>query len=157
LSRLKDTIFNIDIKLFFKLKAYLKTEPSFLLKAITMLLYTRISRKYGCFIGYKSVVPSSTIFPHSLFGVFISSNAILGEKCTIFHHVTIGSNSYIASGSFDAPELGDQCYIGAGAKIIGDVKLGDNCIVGANAVVVKDIPSNHLVVSERSRIIERKA
>jgi serine O-acetyltransferase len=44
------------------------------------------------------------------------------------------------------PTLGDNVYIGAGAKIIGAIKLGDDVVVGANAVVTKDVPGQSLAV-----------
>ena len=54
-----------------------------------------------------------------------------------------------------APEIGDNCYIGAGAKIIGNIVIGDNVKIGANCVAVEDIPNNCTVVLEKSRIIRR--
>ncbi|MDP0017013.1 DapH/DapD/GlmU-related protein [Glaesserella parasuis] len=42
--------------------------------------------------------------------------------------------------------IGNNCIIGAGAKILGDLTIGDNCVIGANAVITKDIPDNCTVV-----------
>ena len=39
-------------------------------------------------------------------------------------------------------EIGDNVFIGAGVKILYDVKVGDNVIIAAGALVNKDIPSN---------------
>ena len=47
-------------------------------------------------------------------------------------------------------------YIGAGAKIIGNVKIGNNCRIGANCVVTEDIPDNATVVLEHPRVIVRQ-
>ena len=71
----------------------------------------------------------------------------------IFQQVTIGSNTLIDADDAGAPTIGDNCYIGAGAKIIGSVRVGDNCRIGANAVVYKDVPPNSTVVSGEMRII----
>ena len=49
----------------------------------------------------------------------------------------------------------NNVYIGAGAKIIGDVKIEDNCKIGANAVVIKDIKRGEIVISKQT-IIEKK-
>ena len=63
-------------------------------------------------------------------------------------------NLYIKeSKGFGAPVIGDNVYIGAGAKIIGRVKIGDNVRIGANVVVTIDIPSNCTVVGGVPRII----
>jgi len=55
-----------------------------------------------------------------------------------------------------APKIGDNCYIGAGAKIIGNIVVGNNVRIGANAVVVEDIPDNSVVVMEKPRIIQKE-
>ena len=54
-----------------------------------------------------------------------------------------------------APTIGDNVYIGAGAKIIGGIKIGNNVRIGANAVVFTDIPDNCTVVAASGRIIEK--
>ena len=87
--------------------------------------------------------------PHGLYGIIISKNAVIGEKCTIFHQVTIGE------GKGGAPKIGDNCCIGAGAKIVGKIRVGNNVRIGANCVVVEDIPDNCTVVLEKPRIIRR--
>lgn len=45
-----------------------------------------------------------------------------------------------------APVLGDNVYIGCGAKLIGNIKVGDRARIGANCIVVKDVPSNSVTV-----------
>lgn len=54
------------------------------------------------------------------------------------------------------PVIGNNCVLGAGAKIIGGVHVGNNVHIGANAVVVEDVPDNSTVVLEKSRIIVRE-
>lgn len=44
-------------------------------------------------------------------------------------------------------------YIGAGAKLIGNIKIGDNVKIGANCIVVEDVPDGSTVVMEKPRII----
>lgn len=51
------------------------------------------------------------------------------------------------------PTIGNNVFIGAGAKIIGAVKLGNNIIVGANAVVTKDVPDGAIVGGVPAKII----
>ena len=89
-------------------------------------------------------------FPHGLYGIIISKNTKLGYNCTIFHQVTIGQ------GKNGAPTIGNNCYIGAGAKIVGDITIGDNVNIGANCIVVEDIPDNSTVVMNKPRVIIKK-
>ncbi len=91
-------------------------------------------------------------FPHGERGVFISKNSTIGRNCVIFQQVTIGSNTLRGSNT-GSPTIGDNCYIGAGAKIIGNVRVGNNCRIGANACVYKDMPDNSVAVCAPTRII----
>lgn len=93
--------------------------------------------------------------PHGFYGIFISKKAELGKNCTIFQQVTIGVNDLENSKKKGAPIIGDNCLIGAGAKIIGGVKIGNNVRIGANAIVVEDIPDNCTVVMHKSTIKKR--
>ena len=51
--------------------------------------------------------------------------------------------------------IGDNCYIGLGAKIFGSVKIGNNVIIGANSVVTKDIPDNCVVGGIPAKVIKQ--
>ena len=52
--------------------------------------------------------------------------------------------------------VGDNCYFGLGAKILGSVTIGDNVTVGAMSIVTHDIPDNAIVVGAPARIIKVK-
>lgn len=119
--------------------------------------YYVIHNRYGCFIPPRLALPQSTVFPHGLYGIFISERAKIGAGCTIFQYVTIGSNTLADSAGGGAPVIGDNVYIGAGAKIIGNVHVGNNVRIGANAVVTKDVPDNATVVLPGVRVILHEA
>ena len=70
----------------------------------------------------EEISPFAT--PHGLAGIFISYGARVGQGCTVYHQVTIGSNTLPDSRGQGAPVIGDNVYIGAGAKIIGGVTAG---------------------------------
>lgn len=109
---------------------------------------------YGCFIPLKAKIGERVVFRHAMFGIFLSSSTEIGNDVVIFHQVTIGSNfdTHLDPG---APKIGNNVFIGCGAKIIGKVTIGDHVNIGSNAVVVNDIPPNSTVVCEKSRIISR--
>lgn len=79
----------------------------------------------------------------------ISHNAVIGANCTIFHQATIGE------GKGGAPVIGDNVLIGAGAKIIGNVRIGSNSKIGVNAVVVHDVPENSIVTTPEGVAVVR--
>ncbi len=118
--------------------------------------YNKICLRNNSFIPISAQIGDNIIFPHGIAGIFISQKAIIGDNCVIFHQVTIGSNNLKDSSGYGAPIIGNNVYIGAGAKIIGNVKIGDNVRIGANAVIVNDIPPNSTAVLDNPRVILHK-
>lgn len=82
--------------------------------------------------------------PH-LNGIYIHCNVTIGENCTILQQVTIGANEHKLDFKA-APQIGNRVYIGAGAKIIGNITIEDDVRIGANAVVTKNVPQGKTVV-----------
>lgn len=113
----------------------------------------RLQQKYNCFIPINADIDERIIFPHEMYGIFISQGAKIGKNCVMFHQTTIGSNNIKDSKNIGTPVIGDNCYIGAGAKVIGNVKIGNNVRIGANCCVSTDIPDNATVVCGDNRII----
>jgi len=88
--------------------------------------------------------------PHPT-GVVIHQDAKIGPGCMIMQQVTLGQ---LATGG--APIIGSGVYIGAGAKLLGEITIGDNARIGANAVVLCDLPPNSTAVGVPARIIQRE-
>lgn len=65
-------------------------------------------------------------------GIVVNSCARVGKNCTLHGQNCIGNDGY----SDDAPVMGDNVTLGAGASVIGAVRLADGITVGAGAVVV---------------------
>lgn len=118
--------------------------------------YIDYFNKHNSYVGLNTTFKGIPCLPHGFNGIFISDKAVIGRNSVIFQGVTIGSNTLENTKSNGSPVIGDNCYIGAGAKIIGNVKIGDNVRIGANAVVTCDVPSNSTVVLEKPRIITKK-
>ncbi|MGO4574247.1 serine O-acetyltransferase [Microvirga sp. 2TAF3] len=99
------------------------------------------------FIRTEDIGPG--LFIQHGFSTIIAAKSI-GSNCWINQQVTIGY-----SNETDAPVIGNNVRITAGAKVIGNVTVGDNVIIGANAVVVKDVPANCTVVGIPAYIVRR--
>ncbi len=110
----------------------------------------------------------ATILYKPLFSLLISTKEIGGGLfiqhgfCTIISAKKIGSNCWINQGVTlgytnvtDAPVIGDNVKIYAGAKVLGAVEVGNNCIIGANAVVVKNVEENSIVGGVPARYIKK--
>ena len=93
-------------------------------------------------VSIAAQIDKSTVFYHRGIGCVVHPNAIIGEKCKIFQGVTLGSKWSKGVCQGEAPQIGNNVMIGAGAVILGDICIGDNAIIGANAVVVSDVPAN---------------
>lgn len=93
----------------------------------------------------------SVCLPHP-YGIIIHSKAIIGERVTIMQQVTIGGKDV---GENVAPVIGDDVYIGAGAKVLGGLHIGNGATIGANAVVTRDVPARATVVGA-NRVIPRE-
>jgi serine O-acetyltransferase len=86
-------------------------------------------------------------------GIVVSGYAKFGNNCRIRNGVVIGLKNLE---SISAPVFGNNVDIGAGAKILGDIKIGNNVIIGANAVVISDVPDNSIAVGVPAVIKSRK-
>ena len=84
-------------------------------------------------------------------GIILHSDVKMGENCSIGPGVLIGTRGL---GNTGVPVIGNNVYIGSGAKILGGIKIGDNVKVGANAVVLSDIPDGATAAGIPAKIIK---
>lgn len=121
-----------------------------LLGTLVFFVSMHYEYKYGIDMKRGSSVGAGFYIGH-FGGIVISSSAMIGSNCNISQGVTIG-----VSGEGDrrgVPVIGNNVYMGAGAKLIGGIKVGDNVIIGANAVVTRDVPDGAIVVGIPAKVI----
>jgi serine O-acetyltransferase len=80
-------------------------------------------------------------------GVVIVASRI-GRNCSVIANVTVGMRNEYAF-----PEIGNDVFIGAGARVLGNIKIGDGAKIGANAVVIQDVPAGATVVGIPAHVI----
>ncbi len=107
----------------------------------------------GIEIHPGAAIGKSFFVDHGM-GVVIGETSVIGNNVTLFQGVTLGGTGKERGKRH--PTIGDNVVIGAGAKILGNVKIGDNVQVGANAVVVKDVPDNSTVVGVPGRVVRKE-
>jgi serine O-acetyltransferase len=113
------------------------------------MLFNKLNVVLGrCIIGRGAQFGPGFVLVHS-YGVVINSRVQGGRNVTLEHLVTIGAEKD------ESPVLGDDVFVGAGAKIIGAVRIGSRVRIGANAVVVDDIPDGATAVGIPARIVRR--
>lgn len=82
--------------------------------------------------------------------IVINPKARLGDFCTLNPMIIIGHKRE----GDNAPQIGNNVFIGAGAKIIGDIKIGNNVIIAPNTNIVKNIDNGSVVVGASFTIIK---
>ncbi len=92
-------------------------------------------------------------------GLYIGHTGVIRISPTVKagKNLSIGTGVFIASkgnGVQGVPILGDNVYIGVGAKVLGPIQIGNNVRIGANAVVIKNVSSNVTVVGIPAYIVE---
>ncbi len=154
LNVIRKLFFNSTHKFWIFRKRYLGARSKYL-KRYYLLRCSRILKKFNADISVTDdILPFET--PHGLTGIFVSGLASVGENCTIYQHVTIGSNRLPESPHYGAPQIGNDVFIGAGAVLIGNITIGDHVRIGVNAAVAVDVPSGSTVVSQKPRILSRE-
>ncbi len=157
-SKLRSFLYRKQGKAYFwKLRERGKASRSPLTRWYCRRAYQKLMNRNNADISFGCQMDGIPTFPHGFSGIFVSEGAKIGKNCVIFHQVTIGSNTIPGSAGQGFPTLGDNVYIGCGAKIIGNVKIGSNVRIGANCVVTRDVPDNATVVLEKPRVIVRDA
>jgi serine O-acetyltransferase len=111
------------------------------------IFFYRLNASIGhAIIGRDAEIGPGFVILHSI-GVVINSSVRAGSNLTIENGVTIGSEKN------QNPILGDNVFIGAGAKIIGAVVIGSDVKIGANAVVIHDLPDGATAVGVPARVV----
>jgi serine O-acetyltransferase len=105
----------------------------------------------NCIIGRGAEFGSGLVLIHAT-GTVINGRVRGGSNVYIEHQVTIGET---VRGT-PSPIIGNNVFIGAGAKIIGPVTIGDGARVGANAVVAHDVEPYTTVIGIPARVVRRR-
>ena len=112
------------------------------------LIFSKVNEIFNhLVIGRNASFGPGLVLVHT-FGIVINSDVKAGENVIIEHGVTLGAEKKLS------PTLGNNIFIGAGAKVLGGIKVGNNVKIGANAVVVKDVPDNVTVVGVPAQIVK---
>lgn len=106
----------------------------------------------GCVIGKNAEFDAGLVLMHPV-GIVINGGVKGGRNIVIESGVVIGS---ARNGlPVEVPKLGNNIFIGAGAKVLGGITIGDNVKIGANSVVIRDVPSGATVVGIPGRIVRK--
>lgn len=85
--------------------------------------------------------------------VVIGETSIVGDDVTLYQGVTLGGTGKEQGKRH--PTIGNNVVIGAGAKVLGNIRIGDNCRVGAGSVILRNVPHDSTVVGVPGHVILR--
>lgn len=146
---------SFKITFWFRIGQYLRLRNDFVSKILygfVCLIYKHYQFLTGIQLPLSVNVGAGLVFSHYSC-IIINGSTTIGDNCTIFQGVTIGS---VRGAKGGVPVIGDNVVISSGAKIIGNVRVGNNVMIGAGAVVVSDIPDNAVAVGVPAKVISYK-
>lgn len=106
---------------------------------------SQVSRFFtGIEIHPGAVIGKGFFIDHGM-GIVIGETAVIGDNVMLYHQVTLGGTGN-EKGVKRHPTVEDNCIIGTGAKLLGNITIGKGSKVGANSVVLSSVPENATVV-----------
>lgn len=154
----KDPAINSNVELFFNypgLMALVNYRIAHRIHKIGFRVLARIIMGITGFITNVDIHPAAQIgrrvFIDHAIGVVIGETAEVGNDVMIYQGVTLGGTSLNKVKRH--PTIEDGVVIGAGAKILGNIRVGANAKIGANSVVIKDVPKDCTAVGIPARVI----
>ena len=121
-----------------------------------LLFLARLISQIARFLTGIEIHPGATLGAGILIdqgmGVVIGETAELGDRITIYHGTTLGGTG--KEKGKRQPTVGDNVVIGAGSKVLGNIKIGSNSKIGANSVVLDDVPEGATVVGIPGKVVK---
>jgi serine O-acetyltransferase len=119
-------------------------------KDFALYLQSLVSRFLQVDIHPAAEIGKGVMFDHAT-GIVIGETAVIGDNCSMLHGVTLGGTGNERGDRH--PKIGRGVMIGAGAKILGNIKVGDCVRVAAGSVVLNDVPPRRTVAGVPAREI----
>ena len=119
-------------------------------KDLAYFFQSRISEVFGIDIHPAAVIGKGIMIDHA-HSIVIGETAVVGNNVSMLHSVTLGG-----TGKQDDdrhPKIGDGVLIGAGAKVLGNIKVGHCSRIAAGSVVLHDVPPCKTVAGVPAKIV----
>jgi serine O-acetyltransferase len=119
-------------------------------KDIALYLQMRGSELFSVDIHPGARVGKGIMFDHA-HAIVIGETAVVGDDVSMLHSVTLGGTG--KEGGDRHPKIGDGVLIGAGAKVLGNIRIGNCSRIAAGSVVLKDVPPCKTVAGIPAQIV----
>ena len=117
---------------------------------LAYFLQMRISEHFGVDIHPNARIGKGIMIDHA-HSIVIGETAVVGDNVSMLHSVTLGG-----TGKEDGdrhPKIEDGVLIGAGAKVLGNIRVGHCSRIAAGSVVLADVPACKTVAGVPARIV----
>ena len=121
-------------------------------KDFASFLQSRISDVFSVDIHPAAKIGKGLMLDHAT-NIVIGETAVIADTVSMLHDVTLGGTGKEQGDRH--PKVGRGVMIGAGAKILGNIRIGEGAIVGACSVVLRDVPAHTTVVGVPARVLGR--
>jgi serine O-acetyltransferase len=115
-----------------------------------LYLQSRSSQVFQVDINPAARIGKGIMLDHGT-GLVIGETAVVGDNVSMLQGVTLGGTGKAEEDRH--PKIGNGVLIGAGAKVIGNIKVGDCARIGAGSVVVKEVPAHTTVAGVPAKVI----
>ena len=119
-------------------------------KDFALYLQSQASRVFGIDIHPAAKIGKGLMFDHGT-GIVIGETSEVGDNSSILHGVTLGGTGNVEGDRH--PKIGANVLIGAGAKILGNIKVGCCARVASGSVVLKDVPHDMTVAGVPAKVV----
>ncbi|MEJ6398049.1 serine O-acetyltransferase [Yoonia sp. 208BN28-4] len=119
-------------------------------KDLAYFVQMRVSEAFGVDIHPAARIGRGIMIDHA-HSIVIGETAVVGDNVSMLHSVTLGG-----TGKEDDdrhPKIGDGVLIGAGAKVLGNIKIGHCSRIAAGSVVLEEVPPMKTVAGVPARIV----
>lgn len=103
---------------------------------LALFLQSRISEVFAVDIHPGARIGRGIMFDHAT-SVVIGETAVIEDDFSMLHEVTLGGTG--KAGGDRHPKVGRGVMIGAGAKVLGNIRVGEGAKIGAGSVVLDDV------------------
>ncbi len=117
---------------------------------LAYFIQARVSEVFGVDIHPNAVVGKGLMIDHA-HSIVVGETAVVGNNVSMLHSVTLGGTG--KEGHDRHPKVGDGVLIGAGAKVLGNIKVGNCSRVAAGSVVLQEVPPCKTVAGVPARIV----
>jgi serine O-acetyltransferase len=119
-------------------------------KDFAYFIQMRVSEVFGVDIHPAARIGKGIMIDHA-HSIVIGETAVVGDNVSMLHSVTLGGTGKEEEDRH--PKIGDGVLIGAGAKVLGNIRIGNCSRIAAGSVVLQEVPPCKTVAGVPARIV----